>query len=46
MLWKTFGLSSERRYGTPLIGAKPGKYGVIHPIRSQAARLHGGFVRA
>jgi hypothetical protein len=38
-------LSSERRYYTPLIGRKPEKYGIILPIHSQSARLHGGFAR-
>jgi hypothetical protein len=43
ILWKTFKLSSERRYSTPLIGRNPENYGLILPIHSQAARLHGGF---
>jgi hypothetical protein len=45
ILWKTFKLSSERRYYTPLIGRKPEKYGIILPTPSQAARLHGGFAQ-
>ncbi|HYI29734.1 MAG TPA: hypothetical protein VD863_18005 [Bradyrhizobium sp.] len=45
ILWKTFELSSKRRYAAPLIDEKPEKYGVIRTIHSQAAWLHGHVAR-
>jgi hypothetical protein len=45
ILWKTFELSSKRRYYAPLIDRKPKKYGIIRPIHSQAAHLHGRVAR-
>jgi len=45
-LWKTFELSSKRRYYAPLIDQKPENYGVFRAIHRQAARLHGRIAQA
>jgi hypothetical protein len=42
ILWKTFAMSSQRRYTALRDGKNPGEYGVVRLIHSQAATRHGG----
>jgi hypothetical protein len=42
ILWKTFAMSSQRRYTALRDGKSPGEYGVVRLIHSQAATRHGG----